>query len=303
MIAGLQKQWQVLKNMAEAGKLPHALLFAGPEKTGKRTLALELAKFIFCQGEDNGQKPCCSCRSCSDVDNKTHPDLSLVLPGEGSIKIAQIRDLGWRLSLKPYSAKIKVGIIDDAHLIQFDAQNSLLKTLEEPKGDTLLVLVTSSPQMLLKTIFSRVQVLKFSFSKREEIEKMLIGLGAEKERSGEIAGLSGGRPGLAMDFFNDPGKLAARRSAIEEIGSVVAANIPQRFNYAKKIADSPETMNEILAIWEEYLRGKMISSDLRSGSGLLRSVKALEETICLIKTTNANQRLALENLMLNLNIR
>jgi DNA polymerase-3 subunit delta' len=302
MIAGLQKQWQVLRNMAEAGKIPHALLFSGPEKTGKKTLALEFAKFIFCRETAKGLAPCCACRSCSDVDNKIHPDLSLVLPEEGSIKIAQIRDLTWRLSLKPYSAKIKVGIIDDAHLIQFDAQNSLLKTLEEPKGDTLLILVTSNPQMLLRTISSRVQTSKFSLAGQGDIEKFLLGLGADEKKAGEIAGLSSGRPGLAMDFFKDPEKLAVRRSAMEEIKSVIKAGIPQRFNYAKKIADSPETINEILGLWEDYFR-KIVISDPKVGVGLLKSVKSLEETAYLIKTTNVNQKLALENLMLNLNIR
>jgi len=301
MIAGLQKQWQILRNMAEAGKIPHALLFSGPEKTGKKTLALEFTKFIFCQERIKGSMPCCSCRSCLDVDNRTHPDLSLILPEEGSIKIAQIRDLGWRLSLKPYSAKIKVGIIDDAHLLQFDAQNSLLKTLEEPKGDTLLILVTSNPQMLLKTISSRVQTSKFSLASQGDIEKFLLGLGADKKKAQDVADISSGRPGLAMDFFNDPEKLAARKSAIEEIKSVIKAKIPQRFGYAKKIADSPETINEILGLWEDHLR-KIIVSDPKAGAGLLRSVKSLEETVYLIKTTNVNQKLALENLMLNLNI-
>lgn len=300
MTAGLRKQWQILANMAEAGKLPHAFLFAGPEKTGKKTLALEFAKFIFC-GQRNGPDPCRSCRSCQDVENRVHPDLSLVLPQEGSIKISQIRDLAWRLSLKPYSAKMKIGVIDDAHLIQFDGQNSLLKTLEEPKGDALLILITSSPQMLLKTISSRVQILKFSFVSREEIESLLGTLGADGKKAKEAAGFAGGRPGLAVDFLNSPEKLSGRKAAMEEIESVARGSIPRRFNYAKKLADSPETIGETMELWEDYLR-RMIVSDSRIGPNLLSSAKALQETVFLLKSTNASQRLVLENFMLNLNI-
>lgn len=287
--------------MAEAGKLPHALLFAGPEKIGKKTLAIETAKFIFCQEGEPGDRPCQKCRACSDVASRSHPDLSLVLAQEGAIKIAQIRDFGWRLSLKPYSAKIKVGIIDDIHLAESDAQNSLLKTLEEPKGDTLLILVTHSPQMLLKTVFSRVQVLKFPLVSQKEIEDHLISLGADRLKAGEIADLSLGRPGQAIDFLNDPEKVKIQEQEIKDIGLMLKSGIPERFGYVKKITDSPETVIGILDLWERELR-RLLLQHPEGRPGLVRGIKALEDTVCLIKTTNANQRLALENLMLNLNI-
>ncbi|MFA5742584.1 MAG: DNA polymerase III subunit [Candidatus Paceibacterota bacterium] len=302
MLVGLQKQWHILRIMADAEKLPHALLLSGPDKIGKKTLALELVKFIFCQEENKLDGFACGkCRACLDVEKKTHPDLAMILPEEGSIKIAQIRDLEWRLSLKPYSAKIKVGIIDDAHLILPDAQNSLLKTLEEPKGKTLLILVSSNPQMLLKTVFSRVQTMKFFLASDKEIRESLIDLGAGKEKAEKIAKFSLGRPGQAIDFLRVPEKFSAREEILAEIEKIIKAKIPERFSYVKKITDAPESTNEILALWERQLRDMLIA-DPKAPSSFVQSIKNLEETVHLIKTTNVNQRLALENLMLNLNI-
>ncbi len=153
MIIGHQKQWVYLKNLAENNKLPQAILFAGPDKVGKKTLALELAKFIFKKEPTN------------------HPDFHFVLPQNNSIKINQIRELIWQLNLKPYSSEIKIGLIEDAHLMEIAAQNALLKTLEEPKGDTLLILVTNKPNSLLPTILSRVQIIRFFLLDEQEIFK------------------------------------------------------------------------------------------------------------------------------------
>ena len=302
MLIGFQKQWQILKKMADMEKLPHALLFSGPDKVGKKTLALELAKFIFCQEKNrSGDLACGKCRACLDVEKKIHPDLAMILPEEGSIKIAQIRDLEWRLSLKPYSAKIKVGIIDDAHLMLPEAQNSLLKTLEEPKGKTLLILISSNPQMLLKTISSRVQTMKFFLASDTEIKEMLINLGADKTKAEKITKLSLGRPGQAIDFLKDPEKFSVREKILADIEKIIKAKIPEKFSYVKKITDIPESTNEILALWERQLRDMLVVNP-KAPASFVQSIKNLEETVYLIKTTNVNQRLALENLMLNLNI-
>ena len=302
MLIGFQKQWQILKKMADMEKLPHALLFSGPDKAGKKTLALELAKFIFCQERNRfGDLACGECRACFDVEKKIHPDLAMILPEEGSIKIAQIRDLEWRLSLKPYSAKIKVGIIDDAHLMLPEAQNSLLKTLEEPKGKTLLILISSNPQMLLKTISSRVQTMKFFLASDIEIKEMLINLGADKTKAEKIMKISLGRPGQAVDFLKDPEKFSVREKILADIEKIIKAKIPEKFSYVKKITDIPESTNEILDLWERQLRDMLIANP-KAPASFVQSIKNLEETVYLIKTTNVNQRLALENLMLNLNI-
>src|SRR4030042_5617712 len=126
MIIGHKKQWQYLLKSKETGRLSHAYLFCGQEKLGKKKVALEWISLLL--GED--------------VFKNNHPDLTLIEPEGKEIQIGQIKQLIWNLSLKPYSAPFKVALIDRAHLMNEEAQASLLKTLEEPKGETILFLVS-----------------------------------------------------------------------------------------------------------------------------------------------------------------
>ncbi|PIV68380.1 MAG: hypothetical protein COS07_04185, partial [Candidatus Aenigmarchaeota archaeon CG01_land_8_20_14_3_00_37_9] len=156
---------------AESGRISHAYLFCGQEKLGKKTIALEWISSLFGQ----------------DLQNAQHPDLIFLEPtdppsvkdskekptGKKEIRISQIRELIWKLSLKPYSAPYKAVIIDQAHLMNQDAQTSLLKTLEEPKGKTFLILITEMPESLFPTIRSRVENIKFYPVKKEEIKNYL----------------------------------------------------------------------------------------------------------------------------------
>lgn len=301
MLIGLQKQWNILKAAAEKNKLPHAFLFCGPDMLGKKTMALELAKFIFCQEKkEESVFSCGKCRSCLDTAKKIHPDISLAEPEEGSIKISQIRELERKLSLRPYSAKVKIGIINDAHLMLADAQNSLLKTLEEPKGETILILISSNPQMLLKTIFSRVRMLKFFPVSEAEIEKELVFLGAEKTKAKKLAKLAMGKPGQAIEFLKDFEKYSSQEKFLEETEKIIKAGLPEKFNYVKRITDNPEDTDKAIIFLQKSFRDKLASSHGATQKSLVQPIKDLEEAAYLIKTTNASPRLILENLMLNL---
>lgn len=132
-----QKKFEYLKRLVANGKLPHALLVSGVQ-------AREFVLRIFNH----------------DLD-KVHPDFLLVEPDGNEIKIAQIRDCIWRLSLKPLATSLKVAVINQAHLMNQEAASSLLKTLEEPRGEALLVLVTEFPEALMAVILSRTQRIKF----------------------------------------------------------------------------------------------------------------------------------------------
>ncbi|TSC74882.1 MAG: DNA polymerase III subunit delta' [Parcubacteria group bacterium Gr01-1014_30] len=137
MILSNQKKLEYLKKLVEANKLTHALLVSG-------VTAKEFVLQLF--GHDI---------------SKVHPDFVVVGLKEEEIKISQVRDCIWRLSLKPSTALLKVAVINQAHLMNQEAQSALLKTLEEPKGEAFLVLVTEFPDALLPTIISRVQRVKF----------------------------------------------------------------------------------------------------------------------------------------------
>ncbi len=151
-----------LKSALEGGRLPHALLFAGPAEAGQRELAVELAKALFCPAAKGAQ--CCdACASCRRTAQYGHPDLLMLEPEEDTrvIKVEAVRALKARAALKPFEATSKVFIIDPADGMNDIAQNALLKTLEEPEGRTLIILISSSPERLLATLRSRAQTLNF----------------------------------------------------------------------------------------------------------------------------------------------
>ncbi len=225
------------------------------------------------------------------------------------IRINQIRNLIWRLSLKTSLADYKVGIIDNAHLMNFEAQNCFLKTLEEPKGKTLLILITEYPEKLLPTILSRVQKIRFFPLKRKEIEDYLatqkVG---EKERE-EILIFSSGKPGLMMEFLFQPEKFKKTKKVILEIMKITNSDLNSRFQYAKKISQEFSNPEEILNIWQRYFRQILLKSVIESEENKFSSsipsylklkniLEAIQNTRSLISDTNVNLRLALENLML-----
>lgn len=290
MIIGHQKQRQFLKKSVELGKISHAYLFSGEERLGKKRIALEFVKLINGENFDFG-----------------HPDLILIEPKGGApIQIAQIRELIQKLSLKPYSAPFKVAIIDQAHLMTKEAQHSFLKTLEEPKGKTLLILITEAPKRLLATIPSRCEVIKFSPVKEVEIKSYLRENLSDKDWE-EASKFCLGRPGEAVDFISDPQKLENRKKIIKELIKISNSGLAFRFQYAKDLSKD-SNLREILDIWLSYFRNILLSTINNQQSTInkysffkLKNILSqIQNTNFLLTSTNVNPRLALEILMLEL---
>ncbi|MFQ6050000.1 MAG: hypothetical protein ACE5J0_03135 [Candidatus Paceibacterales bacterium] len=286
MLIGHKKQQQFLKKIVKSGKIPHALLFSGQEKLGKKTAALELISSLFKENPLG------------------HPDFILVAPQtkhpSGQIQISQIRNLNWKLSLRPVKAPFVGAIIDQAHLMTREAQNCFLKTLEEPKGRTLLILITEHPNSLLATILSRCEVIKFYPVKKEEIGSYLREKGISKEKIKKIVKISLGRPGVAIDFLQNPQKLKERTATIKELIKISNSPISLRFQYVKKLSKD-QNLKEVLTIWLSHFRDTLISQRNRVRVAKIENIlNLLQRTIFLISTTNVNPRLALEVLMLEL---
>jgi len=304
-----QKQWQFLEKTVELDKISHAYLFSGQKDLGKKIFAIEFAKLLNCQALDLKKKPCHVCRACRDIQKEIYPDVLLIEPSGREIKISQIRELVWNLSLKPYSASFKIVIINDAHLMNKEAQSCLLKTLEEPKGSSLLILITPFSEMLLPTILSRVQQVKFRPLPRKEIKKLLQEEGAPPELAEKIASISLGRPCEDLNLFLNPDKLRERERRIKEIIKISNSSINVRFQYAEELARQSD-LKEILETWLRYFRGGLLAkskNDRRSlptsGFSFLEIRKIigfLQNNIFLIFNTNINKRLALENLFIEL---
>jgi len=221
-----------------------------------------------------------------------------------------------------YMGPVKAALIDDAHLMNVEAQNALLKTLEEPSGNAIIVLVAQNSGRLLETIRSRCQILQFNFVAPKE----LAGLAALKGNgnAAEIVRLSFGRPGRTVEFAADISKLKDWQNKSSEFARVVAAGLPERFAYAAKVSET-EDLDQLLEVWQSHFRGVMLAalniqkpespapsakspfvfSKLKnavpaSPQNYALILKKIHDLGMILQTTNASPKLAIENFMLEI---
>jgi DNA polymerase-3 subunit delta' len=187
----------------EPVRLPHAVVFSGPEGIGKFRAALWLASRLTCESPDDCGGECVSCKK---IAADSHPDLVVLEPraDQRSIGIDPVRDdLITRLSRRPALGAFNVAIVRDAHKLTFDAQSALLKTLEEPQGRALVVLVTDALGSLLATVRSRCQLLRFGPLPESEVERVLRASGVPESRIRRAAPLAAGSPGRALRMTDE----------------------------------------------------------------------------------------------------
>ena len=204
-IIGQEGAVRILKSAISNGKVASAYLFSGPSGVGKFLAARNFVKALNCKQEQAGPageknaEACDACPSCARINEGIHPDVFVLRPEKGVIKIEEIRKLEEALSLCSYEGGYKAAIVDDAHLMKNEAANAFLKCLEEPPAGSVIVLVSASPERLPETIRSRCLQLKFKPLSDEEMESFLktrIKI-KDPEKRRALIGLSMGRPGLA----------------------------------------------------------------------------------------------------------
>ncbi|MCX6721280.1 MAG: DNA polymerase III subunit [Candidatus Staskawiczbacteria bacterium] len=245
-MVGHKKQWEFLRKNFETNQLSHAYLFIGPKNLGKNNFAKEFAEFIGCK----------------------FPDLMLVRAGDGGeISIAKIREIQNFLSYKPYYRNFKTVVVDDAHSMNQEAQSCFLKTLEEPKGNTVIILISSRPDMLLPTIYSRCQIIKFF-----------------------------GKPVLSREKIEQENKI------LQEILKVSCSNLSEKFKYAKSLDFEQQNLGEILEVLQKYFRRQLLDAVSAGApvSKLKKDIKLIEDINNKITFTNVNPKLALEVLLMNI---
>lgn len=153
-----KKQGGYLKRQIQSGDYTSFMLFVGQKGTGKYKAVEDFAASVLCESGDG--EPCQLCASCKLVSGESHPDL-IKIGGEGTIKIAEIRELQKKLYLKPYRADHKVAVIEDAHLMTEESANAMLKVLEEPPENSIIIFTSPDKKLLPETIVSRSQIVSF----------------------------------------------------------------------------------------------------------------------------------------------
>jgi len=208
-IVGQQDAISSLRRLLAAGRMPHAFVFRGPEGVGKAMVARILCAALLCESEAG--EACGNCRSCATLERGYHPDLTWVTfePRERggelrkTIVVDQIRELVRLAGVSPREGRRRVFVIDPADRMNPEAQNGLLKTLEEPPGRTVLLLIASRPHMLLPTVRSRCFLLGFSKLSPVDLAGLLRRRGLPEGEARMRAALAGGRPGLAIELDLD----------------------------------------------------------------------------------------------------
>lgn len=328
-IIGNKKILDFLSKSFDDGKAAHAYFFAGPERVGKTRAALLLAQKVLGIREKFGLE-----KSEEEIVRKLFncPDFFIIFrerdEKSGKLKkdisVEQIRDLAVKLQMTSFLNSWKVAIIPDANALNRGSSNALLKTLEEPKGKTAIILCAPSDESLLPTIKSRCQTINFFPVPKEEIAKSLISLGVDEKESENFASISFGRPGISMEFFRDKEKFEEYKEEVARWREIASANIAVRFRkledwFFKKgdASDKKEKIEFTLKIWnllyrdvlyvvggcEENMANVFAKKEI---AGIAAKYNRRQVAVILGSITetkkfldeNVNPRLAIENLVL-----
>lgn len=287
-IVGHTKILSFLDKSIDKDAVNHAYLFWGPENVGKFSLALEFSAKLT-QGDSSG----------------TNSNLMVVEPKiseikgvikKQDIKVDEVREIQKRLSLSSERGKYNVAIINDADRLTKAAQNSLLKTLEESPAHSVIILVTGERNKLLPTVLSRCQMIKFGNLTESEIEKVLP---AGVEDKAELLFWSMGRPGLASRMLANVEELVIRRESSKELGIAMSGAAHEKFSLAESWSKNVPLALEKMDFWVVLLRKKMLEETGPTKLLKLRIIEKIGDSREIIKSTNANVRLVLENLFLS----
>jgi DNA polymerase-3 subunit delta' len=210
-----------LRQSLGQGRLPHALLFIGPEGIGKRSLARKLAQGLLCETRPATElDPCETCPGCLQVEAGTHPDFVEVARPEDKheLPISVIRDLCNQFGLKPARGPRKVALVDDADDLNDEAANAFLKTLEEPPPGAVLILIGTSAELQLETVVSRCQVVRFDPLSEADIAWLLLeqGVTPDPTEAARLAALGEGSVRRAIGLA-DAELERFRRNLIDEL--------------------------------------------------------------------------------------
>lgn len=315
----------LLKKHIAGGMTRHAYLFTGAPGIGRRTLALCFVKALYCKNPPAAGEFCGECYNCRNIDRLQHTDLFIGQSAEQGemLKIDTVREIQRSLNMKPYSAPYRTALFLRFEEANVNAQNALLKTLEEPPELSKLLLTASNENALLPTISSRCEVIRLRpMSLSALAEKLAESRGIAPDEAKILAHLSAGRAGYALRLADDPDKVEHMTSIASDGLELLGEDTVKRFAYASEFKDIRKrpALRETLQIWQSLFRDLMLLSAaddpdsqpisfLTLKDELVRAAaKGSPETfrVCLSEVNrmiaylnaNVNLQLLLENLLL-----
>jgi DNA polymerase III subunit delta' len=300
---GHQKIIKLLDKNLNKGKVAQAYLFSGPESVGKFTLAKLYAESLIKGTADilqnmKAQKESSGVLDLIIIEPEKEEKRGIIK--EKNIKIEQIRAAQNDMLLFPYSGKYKVLIINNAQQMTISAQNSLLKTLEEPNSTSVIILVTHEPLRILPTLRSRCQNILFSLLSNEEIFHGLKDI--SDKLANEIISLSLGRPGVALELKNKKDEFVFRQEALLDLKHLSSMSLNSKFDLAEKLSKNIQETTRRMELWIWAIRLEMLKDGLPQkniGAGY-QQIEMIEKSLLTLQQTNASGRLVLENLLMNL---
>jgi DNA polymerase-3 subunit delta' len=316
-IVGQKRAVALLTKMVEKDLVAHALLFTGIDGIGKQTTAKAMAMAMNCQAR-KGVLACLDCSSCRKMLSGNHPDLIIMEPKGMLIRIDQIRDLKKRLMFAPIHGGRRIVVVNDAHRMNAEASNAMLKTLEEPPDNTYLVLTAEQTSDLLPTIVSRCQHMAFQpLSPESILEVIRQRRDMNQETASAIALLAKGSLGKALGADTEQW-VTWRKELIQRLNDLPHASMPSLFGFAEALARDKDRLHdalEVIIIWlrdlimSKFHPEKILNKDYVEeiqGKSEAWTVDDIVEKIMTVSSiqkaisSNANRRLALEVMMMKL---
>lgn len=296
-------------------RLPHALLLTGAEGIGKHHFAISLAKSLLCEHADEQDSACGSCKSCQLFESENHPDYTAIMPAEqgGVIRIDQIRELIGYLGLHSHFNGKRIVLLAPAERMNMAAANSLLKTLEEPQANTLLLLVTARPTQLPATIRSRCQVLRFEQPDPALARHWLSPQLENPDQADNLLSLASGAPLLALEMGAN-GTLQNQQQLLADLSGISQGSKDPVATAAAWLKDETARPVHWLYMWVcDMIRSRTGVEDFAHNRDLAPTLHSLAQTIDLkrlyafldklvevlrLQNTSANKRLMVEGLLI-----
>lgn len=229
-LVGHDRELARLRHAAKIGRLAHAYLFAGPPGIGKKRFARHVAQGLLCEARrHDALDPCGQCPACRQIEAAAHPDYVEVgkLDEKNEFTIEVIRELCRQLTLKSTHGGMRIAVLDDAELLNDEASNAFLKTLEEPQPGALLMLISTNEESHLPTILSRCQVMRFHELSEPVVADLLLlsGSVADAKEAKRLAALGGGSVARSLDLV-DPAWSEIRETLISGLANAKATTFP-----------------------------------------------------------------------------